>query len=104
MDNEFSKNIQFIRDNLVDSEQMAGLAEEATELAHAALKLRRCIDGRNPTPVTETEAVKNLLEEVGDVLLCLKTLGFPTDFDDYSGDINSKLKRWVERLKEKFCE
>lgn len=96
--------IEYIREQLSQEELLCQLAEEASELAHAALKLRRCIDGRNPTPVTETEAVKNLLEEVGDVLLCLKTLGFPTDFDDYSGDINSKLKRWVERLKEKFCE
>lgn len=31
-------------------ELLAGLAEEAAELTQAALKLRRCYDGTNPTP------------------------------------------------------
>lgn len=55
------ENIEYIRSRLSDAEQMAGLEEEATELAHAALKLRRVIDGSNPTPVTEEEAFDNLL-------------------------------------------
>ena len=90
--------IDYIRSQLTDGEQMAGLAEEATELAHAALKLRRYVDGSNPTPVTEKEAVDNLLEEIGDVLLCLKVLGFPVNPDNYEEAMDAKLKRWVERL------
>lgn len=93
------ENIEYIRSRLSDAEQMAGLAEEATELAHAALKLRRVIDGSNPTPVTEKEAVDNLLEEVGDVLLCLEVLGFPVDPEAYQVVMDAKLERWANRLK-----
>lgn len=91
--------IEYIREQLSDSEQMAGLAEEATELAHAALKLRRVVDGSNPTPMKEREAVDNLLEEVGDVLLCLKVLGFEVNPDNYEEAMEAKLERWVKRLR-----
>ena len=90
--------IEYIRSQLTDGEQMAGLAEEATELAHAALKLRRVVDGSNPTPVKEKEAVDNLLEEIGDVLLCLKVLGFPVEPDNYEEAMDAKLERWAKRL------
>lgn len=36
--------------NLPKAEILAQLAEEASELAQAALKLRRAIDKENPTP------------------------------------------------------
>ena len=93
------KNIEFIRARLSHSEQLAGLAEEATELAHAALKLRRAYDGSNPTPVTEEEAIKNLLEEIGDILLYLSVMGFPVSPKSYKKDMEAKLERWVRRLK-----
>lgn len=93
------ENIEYIRSNLGNAEQLAGLAEEATELAHAALKLRRSIDGSNPTPVAEKEAVRNLIEEIGDVLLYLEVLGFPVEPKDYRNEMDAKLERWVRRLK-----
>ena len=37
-----------IRDYLPDAEIVAQLAEEASELTQAALKLRRVLDGTNP--------------------------------------------------------
>lgn len=40
-----------IRDYLSDAEIIAQLEEEASELAQAALKLRRALDGTNPTLV-----------------------------------------------------
>ena len=40
-----------IRDYLSDAEIVAQLAEEASELTQAALKLRRVLDGTNPTLV-----------------------------------------------------
>lgn len=43
------------------------LAEEATELAKAALKLARIFRAENPTPVTKDEASKNLIEEINEV-------------------------------------
>ena len=76
------------------------MAEEATELAHAAMKLRRAYDGSNPTPMTKGEAIDNLIEEIGDVILYLEVLGFPVDPEVYRKDMNTKLERWVRRLKE----
>lgn len=96
--------IHYIRSRLSDAEQMAGLAEEATELAHAALKLRRVIDGSNPTPVTEKEALDNLLEEIGDVLLCLGMLAFPLEPQFYQEAMDAKLERWANRLKSESKE
>lgn len=90
----------YVRSRMSTAEQLAGLAEEATELAHAALKLRRAYDGSNPTPKTKGEAIDNLLEEIGDVFLCLEVLGFVVDPEVYRIDMNEKLKRWALRLKE----
>lgn len=39
-----------VSDILSKTEILAQLAEEASELAQAALKLRRAMDGTNPTP------------------------------------------------------
>ena len=55
------------------------LAEEASELAQAALKLARIYRAENPTPVTEDEAYKNLVEEYTDVQTCARELGIESD-------------------------
>ena len=54
-----SKNVS---DILPETEILAQLAEEASELAQAALKLRRALDGTNPTPKSVAECEMNLLE------------------------------------------
>lgn len=84
-----------IRTKLCDAELLAQLAEEASELAHAALKLRRVRDGRNYTPVTFQEAYDQLKEEVSDVMLCLEVLGVDAD----RRTMDAKLERWAERLR-----
>lgn len=55
------------------------LAEEATELAKAALKLARIYRAENPTPVTEDKAYKNLIEEYTDVETCARELCLRAD-------------------------
>ena len=55
---------------LPEEELLAQLAEECSEAAKAALKLRRARDGVNPTPVSEEEAFGNLVEELADIYLC----------------------------------
>ena len=55
------------------------LAEEASELAQAALKLARIYRAENPTPVTESEAYKNIIEEYTDVQTCARELGIESD-------------------------
>lgn len=71
------------------------LAEEATELAHAALKLARHERGENPTCKDEGELIKNLCEELGDVLLTAKKLPYRPSPDMMS----KKNERWKKRLK-----
>lgn len=88
-----------VTDFLKQDELLAGLAEEAAELSQAALKLRRVLDGRNPTPKTYREAVRELNEEIADVLLYLEWIqamdnGLVREFR------NKKLARWVTRLME----
>lgn len=71
------------------------LAEEASELAQAALKLIRAAEySNNPTPITLQEAEVGLDEELHDVLAVASLLGI-IDYDD---DENPKWKRWAERL------
>ena len=80
------------------AEKLAGLAEEASELAQAALKLRRAITQFNPTPVSEAEAYMCLLEEIGDVQLYLDTI----DYDEKAVAASQRLKldRWIRRVEE----
>lgn len=89
-----------ITDYLSESEILAQLAEEAAELAQAALKLRRAIDGTNPTPKSREECLKNLVEEYADVLVCVNSL----DDDCFSFFVDcygEKKERWLKRLQEK---
>lgn len=70
-------------DYLDSSEVLAQLAEECSEAAQAALKMRRALDGVNPTPVTPEEAMSNLIEELADVAHCALVLfGQERDGDD----------------------
>lgn len=85
----------YIRDVLSERTLLEQLAEEASELAQAALKLIRAAEySNNPTPITLQEAEVNLDEELHDVLAVASLLGL-IDYDD---DENPKWKRWAERL------
>lgn len=72
------------------------LAEEATELAHAALKASRILRAENPTPVTPHEAESMVIEEWTDLCLVADVIGLNMDEDIY----DAKLKRWQSRLSE----
>jgi NTP pyrophosphatase (non-canonical NTP hydrolase) len=58
------------------TELLAGVAEEAAELAQAALKLRRVLDGTNPTPKSRAEAMLDFEEEIADVQLYLDRIAY----------------------------
>lgn len=83
-------------------ELLAGLAEEAAELAKAALKFRRAITQKNPTPVTVDKAWAMLEEEVADTLLILGVLGVVETVGGASKRCEQitqlKIDRWVNRL------
>lgn len=72
------------------------LAEEATELAHAALKASRIMRGENPTTVNIRDAERKLVEEWTDLCLVADVMGLNLDEDIYDG----KLNRWTARLNE----
>lgn len=94
--------INYVGDQLPQEELLAQLAEETAELGKAALKLRRVLDGKNPTPVSLSAAFENFEEEIADVLLCLRVLGFDAaTLAKYEGTMQGKLERWVARLREK---
>lgn len=77
-------------------ELLAGLAEECCELAQAALKLRRCYEGTNPTPADPDNQYEQFLEEIGDVELYLDQLSINRAvIRDYK---TMKLDRWKSRL------
>ena len=89
-----------IKNYLPDAEILAQLAEEAAELSQAALKLRRVIDGTNPTPKTREDAFGSLIEEYSDVVSCCRELNIlPAEII-----IAGKKERWINRLKEKNNE
>lgn len=82
------------------------LAEEAAELAQAALKLRRTLDdSTNPTPISRERATENLIEEMADVELCCEALA---EADRRTSDKfklkkikREKAERWLLRLRDR---
>lgn len=75
------------------------LAEEAIELAHAALKTARALRNENPTPVTTNEADNHVLKELQDVYLLVLWL-----YGDFKYDIKTmgeKQARAIRRICEK---
>ena len=64
---------KFIIDNVPEEEILTQLAEEAAELAQAALKLRRAKGNtHSPTPINTSIAHNRLLEEIADVSVCIR--------------------------------
>lgn len=98
-----TENIDYITKHLSEGDILCQIAEEASELAKAALKLKRAIEGTNPTPVTKKEAIENLVEEIADINLCIDIIetkfddGFPLDLEIET--IIIKADRWCKRLK-----
>jgi NTP pyrophosphatase (non-canonical NTP hydrolase) len=90
--------LNLIREKVPQEELLAQLAEEAVELAHAALKLRRTYGDINPTPVKRTAAFARLKEEIADVKLLLTVLELDRHGIEYDRIGDAKLKRWAERL------
>lgn len=72
------------------------LAEEAAELAHAALKCARIHRGDNPTPVELPEAVRMLEEEYTDVVQCAVELNLTPDKPQMVRKENRFRARWEE--------
>lgn len=95
--------LQYVIDCMPQNELLCQLAEEASELSQAALKLRRAYDRTNPTPVSKEDALKHLYEEIADVWLTLKALGLDTEpllpitTDGWQKRSADGQKDWMER-------
>lgn len=94
------ENIEKVRELLDKPELLCQLAEECQELGQAALKLRRAMTGTNPTPMTETDAWRNMMIELADVMGVLKVLQIPTDDSEIKSVQAYKMARWVRRIEE----
>lgn len=93
-----------VSDILPKTEILAQLAEEASELAQAALKLRRALDNTNPTPKSVEECRKAFEEEYADVMVCMAALDFSDDRKAYERIeiiASEKYYRWLSRLEAK---
>ena len=99
------EKMQFIADKLGKEEILTAVAEEAAELAQAALTLRRAYNGKNYTPNTDYICLEYMAEEMADLELCVDVLKLSlaihsTIFiNKAKADIKEKkLDIWVERL------
>lgn len=89
-----------IAKKLTKAAALEQMAEEAAELAQAALKYARILRGENPTPVTEWEAMRHLSEEVADVLVCMDVvMEYPDSLYGVDEQVFEKKARWLDRLK-----
>ena len=96
-------NLEFIKNKLPVEERLCALAEEASELAQAALKLRRVYDQTSPTTVPYEAAIGNLHEEIADVMTCVRALELDEAWHKKLQDQISeeKLRRWAKRIAER---
>lgn len=108
--NDWANYMDYILDKLDERTLLEQLAEEASELSQAALKLIRAKGlSENVTPRTEQEAALALAEEITDCcividLVCAKNWEVVSAIQENNfakGDdvtSNPKWKRWAERL------
>lgn len=90
---------EYVRKAVPVEKQWQQLAEEAAELAQAALKVCRTLDDTNPTPVSFDEAIEKVHEEIADVRLALEVLDMGAKYrSKHSIIMVRKLNRWIERL------
>ena len=98
-------DLRDIAENLTDEDILCQIAEEAGDLAQAALKMRRAITGTSPTPVTIEKAVDDLFEEYDDIIIAFSAYLVKHNVIDRKGvaaleQSNTKYSRWAQRIKE----
>lgn len=93
-----------IFDYLPKTEILGQLTEELAEASAAASKLRRKIDGKNPTPKTLEERWEDLKKEIGDVINSIDALTEqdPQNYHEFMSECGEyaepKMERWLSRL------
>ena len=100
-----SENLKYICQNEPFENRIQQLAEEAAELAQAALKYNRSLGYGCYTPVNRKDAADSVIEEMADVLLCMAAAFPDTErYKDFHVNLTriykEKETRWAERIKE----
>ena len=95
-------DIDYIANNISELAVLMALAEEASELSKAAMKVARAkglLD--NPTPISVEQAEADLIEEYNDLLICVGVLNkMPSLTICVDVDLRKrKCRRWAERIK-----
>ena len=95
---ELDNQMKELRGMLTPADLWGQLAEEASELAQAALKMQRLELGNNPPRKTPQECINNVIEEHSDVEFCFKLLGWD-DHKEMKAVQKAKAGRWMSTLK-----
>lgn len=95
-DAEYKKNVCYVLDNVSVPDILNQLAEEASELAQAALKMSRTMSSTNPSAIDSVDAYANLLEEYSDVVNVATVMSISSN--NYICE--KKMERWANRIKE----
>ena len=95
-------NIDYIANNISELAVLMALAEEASELSKAAMKLARAkglLD--NPTPISVAQAENDLIEEYNDLLNCIVMLNKVSGLTVSENTVlrDCKYRRWAVRIK-----
>lgn len=101
MENKISyyfKDIEFAAKHMSRAAALEAVAEEAAEVAQAALKLARILRGENPTPVTAAEAELSMFEELSDLYTRCIAAGCRAE----KKLVYEKARRWRDRAMEKM--
>lgn len=103
----YREQLEFIAKKCGEKTLLLALAEEAAELAQAALKLRRVVYERkkDPSPVSEKEACENLIEEMADALTAIDAVRL--EWARTRGEADNailhqqfkKARRWEKRIR-----
>lgn len=96
MDAMANSELDYIVAKTPSKELYYQLAEEACELAQAALKVNRAINLDNPASISLSEAHRNLIEEYTDLILIADIiLGLEPKVEI----AEAKTDRWYQRLR-----
>lgn len=93
--------IEYIREQLNDMDNCIQIAEEASELAKAALKYIRVKYGNSPTPVSVEEAEQNLKEEIADIK---NAILIHDRYNSWKDDITDIMHKKLDRAIDRFVE
>ena len=98
-------DLEYIKAHSSPASRYEMLAEEATELAHAAQKCARVMRGEQPVSedLGPVEIFENLKEEIADVLLCIGATvcdfyNEDSPYNSYEAYANLCIKRGIEKI------